>query len=1237
MRINVFVEKKQEYSPRAKQLKDDFITNLDVKNLDKIRVLTIYSIDKISKKNMNNFIENVLFESNLDSACFSYDDVIKNNVPNHVIAYSYLPAQYDQRADSAVQIAKLFGENKINIKVSNLVLLYGKIKSKEVSKIKSSLINAVDSEEISIKEILDFVFFSSNKKSAKSAEILPSNIDIKKSSTKNILKQFSLSMSVDDFEMIKNYFNEEEKRLPTETEIKVLDTYWSDHCRHTTFLTELMFDEKSLNNPEMQTYLKTRKEVYDGDRKKPMSLMDIATIGTKYLKKIEANSVSNLDESEEINACSFFMDVTLKNNKKEKWHIMFKNETHNHPTEIEPFGGAATCLGGAIRDPLSGRSYVYQAMRVTGAADYNKPAKMVAQGKLPQRQIITLSAKGYSSYGNQIGLATGQVVEIYNLGFEAKRMEVGAVIGANKYGNIIRKVPENGDVILLIGGKTGRDGIGGATGSSKSHKEKTVDIASSEVQKGNPVIERALQRLFNREEVSTLIKRCNDFGAGGISVAVGELADGIDVYLDNVLKKYEDLTVTEIAISESQERMAVVVDKKDASKIIKYSTEENLECTQIAVVTDTNRFRMFYKKNIVLDLSRDFINTNGAKRTQRVQIKNEKNEKTQGFITDYNKEIQLGLSQMFDSTIGKGTVIFPFGGKQMLTPQMGMVAKVPTDTETDSATIMTYGLSNKLLEKDAYMGAVGSVVESVSKVICLGGKLDDIKLSFQEYFGKLYDDTTKWGNVARALLGALDAQINLKIPAIGGKDSMSGTYETLSVPPTLISFACCPVDSSNVISAEYKRPDSTLVLFTPKLNNDMTLNWESYISGITLISKLIEEKKVLSASVVNECGIGNTIKRAIVGNSISASINYVSDLDEYVLGGIILEMSYSDYNQCPMNLDFKKIGTTTMNRETVFILTKQTLSSIKKELFGNQETIFRTGVLDTNNKKDNTIPFFEKDIRVRKKSALKSKPTVFIPNFPGTNCEMDSKSSFEKAGAIVKVQNVLNLNETMLQESINETVKNIKQAQILMIPGGFSFGDEPDGSAKFIVNYFKHPKLQEAVNALIKNRDGLILGICNGFQALIKLGLVPFGEIRDLEEGSPGLTNNVLGEHISKIVRVKKTSELSPWLKLCQKDVVYNVPISHGEGRFFMEQKLFDEILKKGQVAFQYVDDLGVAQDNLLINPNGSFMNVESITSPCGRVLGKMGHSERIGKNLYKNVIGEYDIKLFEAGVKYFK
>ena len=1175
---------------------------------------------------------------------------------NEEIAFAveYLPGQYDQRADSASECyALLTAGKRIEVKTAKVIILKGNLSEEEVQKIKHYYINPVDSREVDIysKELL------SELEDPKDVEIVNGFIQKNDEEIAFYHKELGLAMSVNDLLMIRDYFKNEE-RNPSITEIKVIDTYWSDHCRHTTFSTAIEnveIEEGKLNNPLIKSYnayLKSRDFVYGKETTRDENLMDIAVIVMKEMRK--KGLLEDLDVSEEINACSINVNIETDNGNEE-YLVMFKNETHNHPTEIEPFGGAATCLGGAIRDPLSGRTYVYQAMRVTGAADPTVEIDETLNGKLPQRTIVLGAAHGYSSYGNQIGLATGQVSEIYHPNYVAKRMEVGAVIAAAPKENVVREEPKASDLVILLGGRTGRDGIGGATGSSKEHTEESINTCGAEVQKGNPPTERKIQRLFRNEKVAKMIKRCNDFGAGGVSVAIGELTRGLDINLDMVPKKYEGLDGTEIAISESQERMAVVVNKEDAKEFISLSAEENLEAIVVAEVTDTERLRMFWRGEKIVDLKREFLDTNGARQTTDVKVELPKEyplaigeevnvkERWMKTLTELNVASQKGLVERFDSTIGSGTVMMPFGGKYALTPAEGMVAKIPVlNGESKDATLMSYGFNPELGMWSPYHMAYYAVIESVTKIAAMGGDYRKIRLTFQEYFERLGNNPSRWGKPFAALLGAYQAQSDLGLPAIGGKDSMSGSFGQLDVPPTLVSFAVAVEKASKIVSNELKKVGSKLVLLMAEKNDDYTLNVETFKNNLEALYKLTSNKKVLSASTVRFGGIAETLSKISFGNKIGIKFNSLSKEELFGLnyGSVIVEVATDeDLNKAFEGCSYKVIGETIekpviISEEYDFTFNIDDLISIYEKKLS---TVFK---IKTEKSQESVleIKVEEKKIILQSSPSIKTaKPRVIIPVFPGTNCEYDCNRAFTKAGAKTTELVFKNYSKSALLESIEALEKQIRESQIIMIPGGFSAGDEPDGSGKFIATIFRNERIKDAVNDLLKNRDGLVLGICNGFQALIKLGLVPYGEIVDIEENMATLTYNNINRHMSSIIRTKITSNKSPWFSEVNVGDIHNVAISHGEGRFIANEELLRQLIANDQIATQYVDLEGHVSLDMPFNPNGSVLGVEGITSPDGRVLGKMGHSERIGEDLYVNVPGNFDQKIFESGVKYFR
>ena len=1260
MVYRIFVEKIPGFDVEAQSLCTELRENLSLKNLQSVRILNRYDVEGIDEETYQSSRFSVFAEAAVDVV---YDETFDLPPRSKCFAVEYLPGQYDQRADSAAQCIRLINTTaEPTVKYARVIILSGSISDAEVDEIKRYYINPVDSQEASEEKPATLEM---DLEAPKAVDVIDGFREMGDMQLKLYSKSQGFAMSDEDLAFVQEYFKKED-RDPTVTELKVIDTYWSDHCRHTTFNTkieEVTFEDSPygrLIQKAFNEYLGMRKEVY-GDRDKPICLMDMATIGTKYLKK--QGLVKDLDESEEVNACSINVKATI-DGKEEDWLVMFKNETHNHPTEIEPFGGAATCLGGAIRDPLSGRSYVYQAMRVTGSGDPRTPIDQTLAGKLPQQKITKSAARGYSSYGNQIGLATGQVTEIYDPGYVAKRMEVGAVIAAAPKENVIREVPKPGDVIILTGGRTGRDGCGGATGSSKEHTEDSIMTAGAEVQKGNPPVERNLQRLFRRKEAAQLIKRCNDFGAGGVSVAIGELADSLDIELDTVLKKYDGLDGTELAISESQERMAVVVAAEDAPKFIDMAREENLESVIVAKVTDTGRIKMHWRGDVILDLSREFLNTNGVQQRTDADVRmpipadltmlqtESDQEGIKDSLANLNCCSQKGLTEMFDSTIGAGTVLMPLGGKRQLTPALGMASKLPiTEGYTDTATLMTFGFDPELSSHSPYHGALYAVVDSAAKITAMGGDYKKIRLSFQEYFEKLGDDPQRWGKPLAALLGSIKAQKELGIPSIGGKDSMSGTFMDRHVPPTLISFAVTATDAGNILSPEFKQAGSQLLLIEAGKDEDGVIDFEQLRNNLEFVQKLIREGHVLSAQTIGKGGLFTAIAKMAMGNFIGADLsgmtrnllmdkNYGAlileipgdrDLDALVkdaegLGQCIFIGRTSEEPAIRFNLRFDVMGTVPVNYP---------LDELDQMWQAPLETVFPSAASEYDGETPPQIEYKERN--TARPLVKTAKPRVFIPVFPGTNCEVDSKRAFEKAGAETYLHILRNLTAGELEESIDRMAKEIKNSQMIMIPGGFSGGDEPEGSAKFITAVFRNPKVLEAVTDLLENRDGLMLGICNGFQALIKLGLVPYGKVCDQKPDSPTLTYNSIGRHVSTLVQTRIASVKSPWLAGVEAGDVFTIPVSHGEGRFIASPEMLEQLKQNGQIATQYADLEGQVSGDPHFNVNNSDWAIEGITSPDGRILGKMGHSERIGRNLYKNVVGPMDQKIFESGVNYFK
>ena len=1242
----IYVEKKEGCNIEASQLLADIKENLGLTNLTGLRILNRYDVEDIADDVFEAASKTIFSEPPVD---YIYNETFEMAEDETAFSMEYLPGQYDQRADSAMQCIQIIsGDDKAVVASAKTYVLKGKLSTEDVEKIKHYCINPVDSREASMEKPATLKM---DLTIPTTVETIEGFIDMDEKALLDYRKSLGLAMSEADILFCQKYFKDTEKRNPTITEIRVIDTYWSDHCRHTTFAThinDVTFEDgkyKEVVENVYKMYLDEKKSL--GREQKPVCLMDIATTGMRALKA--QGKLDNFDESEEINACSIVVPVDV-DGVEEDWLVMFKNETHNHPTEIEPFGGAATCLGGAIRDPLSGRSYVYQAMRVTGAGDPTVPVADTLQGKLPQRKIVTSAAHGYSSYGNQIGLATGQVAEIYDEGYVAKRMEIGAVIAAAKKENVIRERPDAGDIIILTGGRTGRDGCGGATGSSKEHDEDSILTCGAEVQKGNAPTERKLQRLFRNPEVSKMIRRCNDFGAGGVSVAIGELADGLEINLDLVPKKYEGLDGTELAISESQERMAVVVKADKADSFIKYANEENLEATVVAKITDDRRLKMFWNGNDIVNISRDFLDTNGAVQNTDIyveepankpeKIENKSDLKAQWLenLSQLNVACQKGLVERFDSTIGAGTILMPFGGKNQMTPAEVMAAKIPLlKGETTTGTLMSYGYNPTVAKWSPFHSAVYAVIESVAKIVAGGGDYDSVRLTFQEYFERLGEDSHRWGKPFSALLGAYLAQMELGTAAIGGKDSMSGTFKDLDVPPTLVSFAVDPVKMYNVISPEFKNAGNTIVKVNVSYDENDLPVFDELKKNFAKISELVKEGKIVSAATIGVGGIAAAVTKMAFGNDIGAVINE-EDLFNYNYGSFVLELACdkAEAEKLFAGYNFAVIGNTTSEKNIVANGVTIDLDEALNVWIKPLEKIFPTKYLEDVKKADIEIKPFNV---VEKKFSGKgiAAPRVLIPVFPGNNCEYDTKRAFEKAGAVADTLVVTNIKTQWLEESIDKMVDMIHNSQIIMIPGGFSAGDEPEGSGKFIAAVFRNPKVKEAVMDLLKNRDGLMLGICNGFQALIKLGLVPFGEIRDMEENSPTLTFNTIGRHISCLADTKIVSNKSPWLWNSNVGDIHKVAFSHGEGRFMADEAVIKALAENNQIATQYVDPNGNPTFDIRYNPNGSLYAIEGITSPDGRVLGKMGHSERMGDGVFKNVPGEKDQKIFLSGVQYFK
>ena len=1230
MVFRVYVEKKPGFDVEAQQLAGELRTILGLTGLKALRIVNRYDVEGISQELFDQTVPTVFSEPQVDNVAYDLPDFAGAKV----FATEFLPGQFDQRADSAAECIQLISQGeRPTVRSAKLYALEGDLTDADVDTIKHYVINPVEAREASLE----------TKETLKTQVPVPGKVEtiadfneMDAEAGQKFIDERGLAMDLADLEFCQKYFSEE-GREPTITEIKVIDTYWSDHCRHTTFGTEL--DEVTIDDATVKAaferYLAMRHEL--GRDAKPVCLMDMGTIGAKWLKK---NGVlTGLDESEEINACTVKVKVDV-NGHDEDWLFLFKNETHNHPTEIEPFGGAATCIGGCIRDPLSGRSYVYQAMRVTGAADPTVPVSETLEGKLPQRKLVTTAAAGYSSYGNQIGLATGQVDEIYHPGYVAKRMEVGAVVAATPADHVRRETPAPGDKIILLGGRTGRDGIGGATGSSKAHNVESLELDGAEVQKGNAPVERKLQRLFRRGDACRLIKRCNDFGAGGVSVAVGELADGLFVDLNTVPKKYEGLDGTELAISESQERMAVVVEAKDAARFLELAATENLNAVPVAVVTESPRLVMNWNEKKICDISREFLNSNGAaKHMDAAAEKAQSYGKTvtgsfaENFLavaSDLNTCSKRGLSERFDSTIGAGTVLMPFGGKYQLTPIQAMVQKISVEKKhTDDCSFMAFGYNPFITSASPYHGAYLAVVESVCKLIASGASFEDTYLTFQEYFERLGKDPKRWGKPLAALLGAFRAQMELGIGAIGGKDSMSGSFEKLDVPPTLVSFAVTTGKTGEVVSPEFKAAGHKVCLLTPAYDENGLPETASLLETFDTVTELLRSGKAVAAYTPGMGGIAEAVMKMGFGNGLGFAFDDALTLDElfgYAYGSFVLEMADGTVG--------KVLGVTTADGSFSYhgeaLSQTQVLGAYEDKL----ESVYACNIPTP----AQSMETFSYEATQRKAPAVKvAKPKVLIPAFPGTNCEYDSAKAVRDAGAEPEIIVINNLSADGIARSVERFAEELKTAQMVFIPGGFSGGDEPDGSGKFITAFFRNAAVKEGVTALLEQRDGLMCGICNGFQALIKLGLVPYGKIIDTDETCPTLTFNNISRHQSRIVRTRVASNKSPWLALTNVGDVYSVPISHGEGKFLASEELIRQLAANGQIATQYVDLDGNATADVHFNPNGSLYAIEGITSPDGRVFGKMGHSERIGSGLYKNVPGEYNIRMFEAAVKYFR
>ncbi len=1230
MVYRVYVEKKKELAQEAKTLLSDAHAFLGISSLSDVRVINRYDAENISSELFNYAKKTVFSEPQLDIVC---DEPELEGA--YVFAVEYLPGQFDQRADSAAQCIQIIsqGERPL-IRTAKVYALYGDLSDSDIAEIKKYVINPVEAREASLDkpQTLHIKYDIPTE-----VKTLDGFTKLDREGLEAFVNEYSLAMDADDIAFCQDYFKSE-NRDPTITEIRMIDTYWSDHCRHTTFLTQIdsVSFEDELLQQAYDEYISVRKEL---GRTKPICLMDIATLAAKYLKK--QGKLDKLDESEEINACTVKIDVNV-DGVKEPWLLLFKNETHNHPTEIEPFGGAATCIGGAIRDPLSGRSYVYGAMRVTGAADPLKPISETIKGKLPQRKIVTTAAAGYSSYGNQIGLATGIVDEIYHPGYAAKRMEIGAVIAATPAENVRREVPAPGDVVILLGGSTGRDGCGGATGSSKSHTAKSLETCGAEVQKGNAPEERKLQRLFRNKQACLMIKRCNDFGAGGVSVAIGELADGLEIDLNAVPKKYEGLDGTELAISESQERMAVVVEPQNVSKFLELAKTENLQACPVAVVKQEPRLKMNWNGKTIVNISREFLNSNGAPKHIDIApaAPGDISKTVSGSFTDnytacaqdLNMCSKRGLSERFDSTIGAGTVLMPFGGKNQLTPIQAMVQKISVEKKhTDDCSLMSFGYNPFITEISPYHGAYLAVVESVCKLIASGADFKDVYLTFQEYFEHPNRDPKRWGKPLAALLGAFKAQLELGIGAIGGKDSMSGTFEDLDVPPTLVSFAVTTSTTDRIVSNDFKGAGHKVVILRLEFDKDGLPVTSSLVELMNRVSGLLREKKAVSCYTPGMGGIAEAVMKACLGNGLGFKYDdkmTVEKIFGYSYGCFLLEMADGE------NIDAELVGTTTDDGQISYKDETLAIGKLLSLYEDKLESVYSCNIKNSGTKFEN----FSYSVQSHKTAAVKcARPKVLIPAFPGTNCEYDSAKAVSDAGAEPEILVINNLSADGISASVDRFAKLLKDAQMVFIPGGFSGGDEPDGSGKFITAFFRNAAIKEGVTELLEQRDGLMCGICNGFQALIKLGLVPYGKIIDTDENCPTLTFNTIGRHQSRIVRTRIASNKSPWLSLMNVGDIVSVPISHGEGRFLASDELIAKLAQNGQIATQYVDFDGNATGDIHFNPNDSAYAIEGITSPDGRVFGKMGHSERVGSGLYKNVPGNYNIRMFEAAVKYFK
>ena len=1246
----VYVEKKPEFAVQAKELRHEVKSYLGIKTVKNVRVLIRYDVENLSDATFERACNGVFAEPPVDVL---YREDFPREESDHIFSVEFLPGQFDQRADSAVQCVQFIKEDELPvIKTATTYVIEGEISEEEMEAIKAHCINPVDSRETGLEKPETLV---TKFEEPADVKIFDGFKDMPEAELKELYSSLGLAMTFKDFQHIQNYFKGEEHRDPSMTEIRVLDTYWSDHCRHTTFsteLTEVSFGDGDYRKPMEDTYkeyLQTHSEIFKGREDKFVCLMDLALMAMRKLKK--EGKLQDQEESDEINACSIVVPVEV-DGVEEEWLVNFKNETHNHPTEIEPFGGAATCLGGAIRDPLSGRTYVYQAMRVTGAADPTVSVKETMKGKLPQKKLVRSAAHGYSSYGNQIGLATGLVKEIYHPDYVAKRMEIGAVMGAAPRRAVIRENSDPGDIIILLGGRTGRDGCGGATGSSKVHTEESIETCGAEVQKGNAPTERKIQRMFRREEVSKLIKKCNDFGAGGVSVAIGELADGLQINLDKVPKKYAGLDGTEIAISESQERMAVVVDPKDVDEFLGYAKEENLEAVKVAVVTEDPRLVLSWRGKEIVNISRAFLNTNGAHQetTVKVDIPSREDtilkkqvevgdvkEKWLDTLKDLNVCSQKGLVEMFDGSIGAGSVFMPHGGKYQMTETQSMVAKLPVmHGKCDTVTMMSYGFDPYLSSWSPYHGAVYAVTESMAKIVACGGDYSKIRFTFQEYFRRMTEDPERWSQPFAALLGAYKAQIAYGLPSIGGKDSMSGTFEHIDVPPTLVSFAVDIAKEGDIITPELKKAGNKLVWMKIEKDEYELPVYEQVMDQYGKFADDIHNGKIVSAYALDRHGVIAAVSKMAFGNGMGVKIEHSMDARELfapAFGDIVAEVPADKVGE--LSISYTVIGEVTDDAKFAFGDTEITLKEAEDAWTGTLEQVFRTVSDEASDEKVESPLYDTKDIVICGHKI--AQPTVFIPVFPGTNCEYDSAKAFERAGAKVITKVFRNMDAADIVDSVNTFEKEIAKSQIIMFPGGFSAGDEPDGSAKFFATAFQNAKLKEAVEKLLNERDGLVLGICNGFQTLVKLGLVPYGEVVGQTPDSPTLTYNTIGRHISKMVYTKVVTNKSPWLQGAELGGVYTNPASHGEGRFVASEEWLDKLFANGQVATQYCDLDGNVSIDEEWNVNGSYRAIEGITSPDGRVLGKMAHSERRADSVAINIYGEQDMKIFESGVKYFK